>query len=165
MVHSLFVRVSIKSGCATASVSFAAHRQGGVPESTRLDLFDIDLIALLQPGVAVAAVRAGLAVLYGRVSGLTVVAPGDGRNDLIQEFRALNDRLLLGIPVPAIFKIFRHNAGDLTEFERDRLDLGEVVFLGNLLHLLDNISNDTQLVHGGSFQAGGHSGKGSVPAS
>ena len=37
--------------------------------------------------------------------------------------------------------------------------------VGDLLHLLDDISNDTQLVHGGSFQAGGHSGKGSVPAS
>ena len=133
--------------------------------SARLNLLDIDLVTLLQPRVAAAAVGAGLAVLYGRVSALAVIAPGDGRNDLIQELRALNDRLFLGVPVPAVLEIFRHNAGDLTEFERDRLNLGEVVFLGNLLHLLDDISNDTQLVHGGSFQTGGHSGKGSVPAS
>ena len=132
--------------------------------SARLNLLDIDLVTLLQPRVAAAAVGAGLAVLYGRVSALAVVTPGDGRNDLIQELRALNDRLFLGVPVPAVLEIFRHNAGDLTELERDRLNLGEVVFLGDLLHLLDDISNDTQLVHGGSFQTGGHSGKGSVPA-
>lgn len=54
--------------------------------------------------------------------------------------------------------------GDLTEFERDRLDLGEVVFLGNLLHLLDDIGNDAQLVQGGSFREDGHSGRDAVPA-
>ena len=63
MVHSLFVCFSIKSGCATASVSFAAHRQGGVLLSARLNLLDIDLVTLLQPRVAAAAVGAGLAVL------------------------------------------------------------------------------------------------------
>jgi hypothetical protein len=108
MVHSLFICVSIKSGCATAFVYLCCPQAEDPARSARLDLLDIDLIALLQPGLAAAAMRACFAVLYGRIGLLAVVAPGDGRDDLIQEFRALNDRLLLGIPVPAIFKIFRH---------------------------------------------------------
>ena len=88
MVHSLFICVSIKSGCAAAFVYLCCPQAEGPARSARLDLLDIDLIALLQPGLAAAAMRAGLAVLYGRIGLLAVVCQTARATEIAHQMQA-----------------------------------------------------------------------------
>ena len=118
---------------------------------TGYNLLDIHFVALLQPGLPAAAVRAGLSVLKGGIGAFAGVAPGDGGDGFIEELGMLYERRFLGIPVPAIHQILRLNAGNLTEFQGDGFNIRQLVLFGDLLHLFNDIGNDTQFVHDGPF--------------
>ena len=101
--------------------------------------------------MAAAAVGAGLAVLHGGVGRLAVVAPCDSRDYLILELRMLDKRSLFRVPLPAVAEIFRNYAGHFAELQRDGLDVGELVFLGYLVDLLDDVGHYAKLVHNFPF--------------
>ena len=112
-----------------------------------LYLLDIHLPALLEPGLAAAAVGAGLAVFDCRIGLLARVAPGHGRYGLADELRALDYRRFLSVPVPAVDKVVRNDAGDLAELERDGTYPGHIVLPCNRVDLFYYIGDDTQFVH------------------
>ena len=101
--------------------------------------------------MAAAAVGAGLAVFHGGIGGLAVVAPCYGRDDLVLELGVFYQRGLFGLPFPAVAQILRYDSGHLAELQRDGLDVRELVLLGYLVGLLDDVGHYAKLVHNFPF--------------
>ena len=121
------------------------------PRSAGDDLLDVHLLPLPEPCAAAAAVGAGLTVFHGGVAGSAVVAPCNGRDDLVPELRVFYQRRLFCVPLPAVAQILRHYAGHLAELQRDGLYVGKSVLLGYLADLLDDIGHYAKLVHNFPF--------------
>ena len=101
----------------------------------------------------------GFPVFHGGIGFLAVIAPGNSRNGLALKLRALNKRCFLGVPVPAVYKILRYNAGDFTKLKCHSADLGKFIFLCNFLHLFDDIGHNTKFVHNAPFAVRTGTGK------
>ena len=109
---------------------------------------DVVLIARDKICPFALAVGADLGVLHRGVRLLTVLTERDGLQLLDLELCILQGLgALLAGPLPAVHEIFRNNAADLSDLERDAADLDEVIFLYKLFHAVKNIEYGSQFVH------------------
>lgn len=80
-----------------------------------LDLLDHDLLALQQVCFAAAAMRAGLAVLDGRIVAAARLAMRHGLDRLHKKLRTLGNGLFICRPAPGVEQQVGNDARDLAQ--------------------------------------------------
>ena len=77
-----------------------------------------------------------------------IIAERDGRDGVDLEFAPLQELFLVGGPAPAVRQVLRDHRGHFPDVHDDSGDVSDVVLLGDLLDILDDVEYDTQFVHG-----------------
>lgn len=120
-----------------------AGASGPTTGSNHRDLFDHDLLPLLEHRILTSARRAYAAMFHRAITHTAPIAACHRRNILDDKLGAAQQVVFVGCPAPRMLQVTRHHTRDLAELERHALHRAHLGTTYRFLYVADDIEHDS----------------------